>query len=203
MMEDMANNFTLESLSYESNRLTNSIDRLIAKVSNATNGEVQLSNIGQLYQKAVLNMVTQLKKSGLNYFDMDEFSLFNSIQEFLEKHLKNGISQFDGIVERVTNGWPLDKIEECLDIYKKECSFMDSFDLIRNLDDILKHRYSTNLYSLYPPGAFRATFQEDLKMISKFASIDVVAKIKDRFEKLVEEKEATAQDYDNNILVNF
>ncbi len=189
-----------------SNQLTAAVTGLINEIATMTNFEVQLPNIGRIYQNKILELEQQFLGKGLDYFSKEQFEVRNIIvwdmlnkltraTDILEQKVKwlkkffllNQISCFKAFSNRMIE-WLLKdyiKIADEISAYSMENGFAKS---------IMEQLYNNN-YDAMSPGSYKLAWEKGRDMLSTFGLEEQIRMIGPSALSLVERQEQASLEY--------
>ena len=189
-----------------SNQLAATVTSLVCQISTMTGFEVRLLNIGDIYQKKILELEEQFREKGLDYFSREQsevrfiiaFDMLTNIKRatsILEKKLKwldgffllNQITYFKAFSNRM--------IEWFLKDYIKEANAISNYSMEGNFaKSVMECLYSNN-YDAMSPGSYKLTWEKGREILAIFGLQEQVRRMGPYAVSLVESQEKASLEY--------
>jgi len=189
-----------------SNQLAAAVTSLVCQISTMTGFEVRLLNIGDIYQKKILELEEQFREKGLDYFSREQsetrfivaFDMLTNINRatsILEKKLKwlesffllNQITYFKAFSNRM--------IEWFLKDYIKEANAISNYSMEGNFAKSVMERLYSNNYDAMSPGSYKLTWEKGREILAIFGLQEQVRRMGPSALSLVESQEKASLEY--------
>ena len=189
-----------------SNQLAAAVTSLVCQISTMTGFEVRMLNIGDIYQKKILELEEQFREKGLDYFSREQsevrfiimFDMLTNINRatsILEKKLKwlegffllNQITCFKAFSNRM--------IEWFLKDYIKEVNAISNYSMEGNFAKSVMERLYSNNYDAMSPGSYKLTWEKGREILAIFGLQEQVRRMGPSAVSLVESQEKASLEY--------
>lgn len=189
-----------------SNNLAAEVTRLISEISVMTDREVNLPNIGKIYQNKILELEGQFQERNLDYFSKEQYEVRTMIVwdiltkaskavEILEQKEKwlhgflllNQIRCFKAFSNRV--------IEWLLKDYIKIANEMNAYSMEKDFVRSIIERLYSNNYDAMSPGSYKLVWKQGKHILTVFGLEDQISRVEPEILPLIEAQEKASIEY--------